>query len=191
VSPRLPEGLDREFLSQDDELYMVVADGIEDFSMRFRGEGGDWASSWDSSLIEESSELPTAAEIEISYLADSEREEFDDFGEGGSVGDEGGTSYKRLVLLPMKAVDLASMLDQAQQVALQALEAEEDEDEDEMEGDDEDGEEGVGAGQTVADCLSPEDQNLIVDQLGEAILDLPLSDPSIALTLESYGIVCQ
>jgi prepilin-type N-terminal cleavage/methylation domain-containing protein len=119
VTPGLPEGLDREFPSAQDERFMLVANRIESFGMRFLDENGEWLDDWDSSLLEQSGQLPRAAEIEISFVpaGDEARDEPEDFGPRDA--DEEDRLFVRRVNLPMQPVDLAAMLqavaDEAQQ----------------------------------------------------------------------------
>lgn len=110
VVPGLPEGFE-EFLSPQDERFMVVADGIEHFGMRFLAEELEWVDEWDSSQLERSGLLPRAAEIEISYLPElpDDVEDFDDFGRLDQA-DEGAYVYLRRIAIPMRPVDVDAML---------------------------------------------------------------------------------
>ena len=111
VEPGLPRGQPGEFLSADDERFMLVAEGVESFSMRFMGEEREWLEEWDSSLLEQSSQLPRAAEIQIAYLDElrAARSDFDDFGFGEEPSDP--ERYVRHVLIPMRPVDVDAILE--------------------------------------------------------------------------------
>lgn len=143
VSPRLSPDQDREFPSSSDERFMVVAEGVDHFGLRFMSDEFEWLDDWDSTQLEQSAALPRAAEIEIAYLPELPpgTDAFDDIalvaaGEGES------RVYTRRLRLPMQAVDLNSMLAAVVQEA--AAEDAEDEPEDEFEDefDDEAGDEG-------------------------------------------------
>jgi hypothetical protein len=113
---------------------MVVATGLSQFAIRFSNVAGEWQPSWDSSLLEDSSALPVAAEIELSFALDdaasATRGRIDDFAfaDGDSLP---GESFARRVTLPMRAVDLAAMLEEAAGKANAGQEEEEEEEEDE------------------------------------------------------------
>lgn len=113
VVPGLPGGF-QEFLPPDDERFMVVAENIEHFAMRFLGDEQDWVDEWDSSQVERAGLLPRAAEIEISYLPELPEgvEDFDDFGRLDAGGDEAPV-YLRRVMIPMRPVDVQAMLQAA------------------------------------------------------------------------------
>jgi hypothetical protein len=144
ISPGLPEELDREFPPADDERFMIVAEHIDHFAVRFLGEELEWVDDWDSSQLERSGQLPRAADIEIAYLplgADDEVvESFEEFGDLDPE-EEGPPIYARRVRLPLRPVDLASLL---QSVDAEAAEqATTDDEADEGEGDEE-GDEDAG-----------------------------------------------
>lgn len=151
ITPGLPESLDREFPSAEDERFMLVAEGLSHFAMRFLTEDGEWQGVWDSSLLEESSTLPRAAEIELAFVAATPDEEpsIDDFTFAGEP--EASEPFTRRVAIPMKAVDLQAMLDEAADGEGEGAEEEEDEYSDEYE-DGEEGEQGE-AGDGGAEAL--------------------------------------
>jgi prepilin-type N-terminal cleavage/methylation domain-containing protein len=135
VSPGLPEELERDFPSTSDEQLMVVAENIDHFAMRFMGSDLEWTDEWDSSQLEQSSELPRAAEIEIGYLPTQPPGAEDDFEDLGRIDVEDGDTpvYALQMRLPMKPVDLDKMLQEIDQEAAAAAEAEESEDAEDFE----------------------------------------------------------
>ena len=78
---------------------MLLADGLASFGVRFIDELGEQTSSWDSSQLIESSELPLAVEIEVALL-DPEGDP-----------DAEPQPYSRRVLLPVRPLDLEELLD--------------------------------------------------------------------------------
>lgn len=102
--PQLPESLDREFAPMDDPDSQMMADGVVDFSLRFLDEQGEWVEEWDSSQMLDSSELPTAVDIEVA-LAPSLHDPTVD------PSSEEARHYRRRVLLPVRPLDLVTLLD--------------------------------------------------------------------------------
>jgi hypothetical protein len=97
--PQLPESLDRSFpTALDSDL---VAAGLASFGIKFLGESGEWTGRWDSTMLAGSSELPTMAEIEVSFRT------------GPEEGDVDGP-YLRRVLLPLRPIDLEAQLAKAE-----------------------------------------------------------------------------
>jgi type II secretory pathway component PulJ len=186
LSPGLPEELDREFHTADDERAMVVADRIASFAMRFLDDEQQWQNEWDSSLIEESSDLPLAAEIEVSLAPIVDDEE--DFEELDPLDPEQLEHFTRRVLLPVRPIDLELMM----AAASGATEPEDEDDEDE---DDDEGSGGEdSAGETLRECLA--EQGLLgvaEEEFPEAAqyLDRPASDPVIQVWLSSFGASCE
>lgn len=108
TSPRLPEGLDRDFPFLDDPNVTLLADGLDSFGVRFMGEDGGWVDQWDSSTIIESSELPLAVEIAVSIAPGTAGD--DDVGfDDPDAEDE--RIHRRVVALPMRPIDLVALLD--------------------------------------------------------------------------------
>ncbi|MDH3519934.1 MAG: prepilin-type N-terminal cleavage/methylation domain-containing protein [Myxococcales bacterium] len=98
----LPESLDREFPADDNPASVLLADGLSQFGVRFQGEDGAWIDAWDSSQMVQSGELPVAVEIRVAmHVPDDPLEE------------EAPRLVSRLVLLPMRALDLEQLLDPA------------------------------------------------------------------------------
>ena len=62
-SPRLPESLDREIPNDESQGAVLLASDVVSFGVRFIDEFGGESSSWDSSQLTESSELPLAVDI--------------------------------------------------------------------------------------------------------------------------------
>ncbi|MGH0032053.1 MAG: type II secretion system protein GspJ [Myxococcota bacterium] len=109
--PHLPEGLDREFAPSDDPRSQVMAEGLIDFAVRFLDEAGEWVAEWDSSQLLDSSELPLAVEIEVA-LAPLEVDD-DELFDPAAV-----PRYSRQVLLPVRPLDLVTLLDPVAYAAL-------------------------------------------------------------------------
>jgi prepilin-type N-terminal cleavage/methylation domain-containing protein len=101
--PQLPERLDRDFPRPDDPATLVLADGVSHFALRFMTDAGEWTDRWDSSQLVESSELPLAVAIEVAL--EPERELV------ASDLPEEPLLYTRQVLLPVRPLDLAKLLD--------------------------------------------------------------------------------
>jgi hypothetical protein len=96
TSPALPESLDRDFPRSGDAGAQVVASGLTRFAVRFTDDEGQQVSSWDSSTLERSSQLPASAEITLG-LADP-------------TAPEGEREFVRRVVLPIRPIDLAAAL---------------------------------------------------------------------------------
>ncbi len=92
---QLPDSLDRSFPTAENSD--LVAAGLASFSIKFQGEAGAWTGRWDSTTLAGSSELPTVAEIEVSFRT------------GPGAGDVDGP-YLRRVLLPLRPIDLEEQL---------------------------------------------------------------------------------
>jgi hypothetical protein len=150
-SPRLPPTRDLSFPPIEDGD--PVARGIASFGVFLIGESGERVARWDSSALVESSELPLAAEIQVTFFADEESDTV--------VG-----PFVRRVALPLRPLDIEAMLaaagaDEAGGVDSDGdgvPDAQEDEDGDGVpDGEDEDvagrDDEG-GGGMTAAECLA-------------------------------------
>jgi len=94
-SPALPPGLDRRFPPLEDTD--LVAGGVAEFGVRLLDDKGEWVTRWDSSTVGDSSELPVAAEIRVSFYAGPDTQERDG-------------PYLRRVLLPLRPLDLQQQL---------------------------------------------------------------------------------
>jgi type II secretory pathway component PulJ len=98
-SPRLPESLDREIANDESEGAVLLADGVASFGVQFIDDFGQRTSSWDSSQLTESSELPLAVEIQVALLDP----------EGDPEGEP--QPYSRRVVLPVRPLDMQELLD--------------------------------------------------------------------------------
>ncbi len=97
-SPQLPESRDLSFPNRDDSE--LVADRIASFGVFLIGEDGSSVARWDSSALVESSELPRAADIQVSFFVDDESDAVDG-------------PYQRRVTLPLRTLDLEQQLEAA------------------------------------------------------------------------------
>ncbi len=100
-SPSLPEGLDREFPSMEDPASLLLAEDIVEFGLQFVDQSGEIKSSWDSSQLLESGELPSAVEIRVALAPPQHSPDAEP------------VVYQRLVLLPLPPIDLEELLDPA------------------------------------------------------------------------------
>jgi hypothetical protein len=186
---QLPESLDRSFPTVENSD--LVAAGLASFGIKFQGEEGEWTGRWDSTTLAGSSELPTVAEIEVSFRT------------GPGEGDVDGP-YVRRVLLPLRPIDLEAQLAEAEgQQQGNGLPGDEDSDgipdeEDDVDNDGDDGpgpdaaeqaenEEGEGP-KTVQQCIASHPelqaawQTLVVSNpLGASIINSVLNQPASSL----------
>ncbi len=116
-SPQLPESLDREIPDDEERGAMLLASDLAGFGVTFVDELGERVTSWDSSTLLQSGQLPSAAQIEVS-LADPEDPEAEP------------RSFRRTVLLPLRPFDLQELLDPRAAASGGSPEGEEDADED-------------------------------------------------------------
>ncbi len=98
-SPRLPESLDREIPNDESQGAVLLAGDVASFGVQFIDELGGQTSSWDSSQLSESSELPLAVEIEVALL-DPEGDP-----------DAEPQPYSRRVILPVRPLEMQELLD--------------------------------------------------------------------------------
>ncbi len=138
--PGLAPGLDRDFPTPDDAS--LVARNVAEFSLRFRSAEGAWFEEWDSTVQTHSSDLPIAAEIVVSLFPNADSSEV-----------EG--PFRRVVLLPLRPLDLEEVLD-----AGDAGDGREEEDED--------GE--AGDGVSLSQCLQT--HPALLDGLDEGTVDV-------------------
>lgn len=187
-SPHLPPGRELAFPPLEDGD--PVADGIAGFGVFLIGEDGERVARWDSSAMTGSSELPLAAEIQVSFFADEES-------------DLVAGPYVRRVSLPLRPLDLEAQLEAAGAGGPGSVDtdgdgipdAEEDEDGDGIpDGEDDDASGGDSEGtKTARACLqaNPGLQALLdgLDPATQAsaasMLDLPMSD--VAPILQGLG----
>jgi prepilin-type N-terminal cleavage/methylation domain-containing protein len=147
--PHLPESLLTRLPAADEPGADVLAEGVAAFGVRLLDAQGAWVTSWDSSQLVESGELPLAAEISVALLPEDEE---GNLREPEPAGEEPLLRVAtRRVLLPLRPRDLERERDPEGQSA----------DEGEDDGDDADGDgvpddEQAEAGEcmTVAQCLA-------------------------------------
>jgi hypothetical protein len=97
-SPRLPERLDRELPGDESEGAVLLSDGLATFGVQFIDEFGERSSSWDSSQLLDSSELPVAVDVELAL--------FDPDGDPEAEPE----LYRRRVVLPVRPLDMEELL---------------------------------------------------------------------------------
>ena len=176
--PQLPESLEREFPTVENSDR--VASGLASFGIKFQGDAGAWTGRWDSTTLAGSGQLPTAAEIEVSFRTGPGEDDIDG-------------PYVRRVLLPLRPIDLEAQLAAAggQQPA-NGLPGDEDADgiPDEEDPVDNDGDDGPGppadedaaadeGGKTVQACLAAH------PELQQVLNAASESNPSLASIVES------
>jgi type II secretory pathway component PulJ len=96
--PQLPESLERGFPTAENSD--LVAAGLASFGIKFQSEDGEWTGRWDSTTLAGSSELPTVAEIEVTFRT-------------GPGAEDVSLPYRRRVLLPLRPIDLEAQLAEA------------------------------------------------------------------------------
>jgi len=124
-SSRLPDGLDKDFPSGDDDGSFLLAEDLRTFGFNFLGEDGELRREWDSSTLLQSSSLPLAVEIQLSLMADRTSDE------------EEPPIYRRRVLIPVRPLDLVALADPNNPIFGTGKDG------DSEEGDEEDGEDGT------------------------------------------------
>jgi type II secretory pathway component PulJ len=105
TATQLPESLEREFPSIEDEASVMLADGLLEFSVMFVGEDAAESETWDSTTLLQSSTLPRSVEITVA-IAPPGAGDFDDFAASDDV-----PRYRKTVILPMRPIDVAAMLE--------------------------------------------------------------------------------
>jgi type II secretory pathway component PulJ len=134
TATQLPESLDRSFPSEEDEASVLLAEGLLEFGVKFYSEDMQESNSWDSTTMLQSSTLPSSVEI-TAAIASPNADDPDDV-----------PRYRKTVLLPMRPLDIAAMLEP--EAAEQAESGENEE------GDDGDGEGKSAEELTMADCFN-------------------------------------
>jgi len=134
TSTQLPESLDRDFPSEQDEASVLLAEGLLDFGVTLFGEDQSESDSWDSTTMLGSSTLPTAVQLTVA-IAPRDASDPDDV-----------PRYRKTVLLPMRPLDIAAML--------QPEGAEGADDESDAEGDDDSDSGEAKENPTMADCFN-------------------------------------
>jgi len=108
----LPDSMDKQISAIDGQLVM---DQLAHFRLRYQDdESGEWVRRWDSTDIALLDRLPSAVEVSVQLYQQGEGEEL-----------ESGPEHKRVVMLPMRPIDLED------------IEGEDEDEEDEDEEDDE------------------------------------------------------
>ncbi len=142
-SPQLPESLDRRIPTDEDDGAELLADGVTAFGVRLLDEQGRWVSTWDSSTLLQSGQLPLAAEIRVAVHAAPPADP--------AIEAPDPPVFARRVRIPMRPIDLAALLET--QAAAAGEEAEEESEEAASE---------AGC-PTVAQCV---DAGLVTESLG-------------------------
>ena len=99
ASPRLGDDLDRDLPADEADGAMLLTDGIADFGVTFIDVSGERTTHWDSSQLEQSGDLPAAAEIQVALFDAS-------LPEGAEP-----PSYSRTVILAVRPLDFEELLD--------------------------------------------------------------------------------
>jgi prepilin-type N-terminal cleavage/methylation domain-containing protein len=128
-STRLPPALDRSFPEEEDAL--LLAEGLAGFGVQLLTEDGGFKNTWDSSTLDDSSQLPLGALIQVTMLDEA----------GEALG-----PFSRSVRIPVRPIDLEALL------------AGEEEGEDQEDEEDEETAEGDEDCVTVAQCVAANQQ---------------------------------
>jgi prepilin-type N-terminal cleavage/methylation domain-containing protein len=123
--PQLPKGLDRSIAADEGAGALVLASGIASFGVRLLDESGTWQTSWDSSQLTDSSELPIAAEIEVSMLPPPSATAAPPTAAGAASEPPTFGPFVRRVLIPIRPIDLEALLHPEEAAATAAAEGEE------------------------------------------------------------------
>jgi prepilin-type N-terminal cleavage/methylation domain-containing protein len=127
ASPHLPESLDRDIPRDEGDGAELMAEGLASFSLRFRDDLGEWVDRWDSTTIDSANELPRAIEVKVGFWSEENSDP------------EDAETFERNILLPIRPIDLAVLLDPELALARSRAAREGVADEDNPDGDDEDG----------------------------------------------------
>jgi hypothetical protein len=169
-SPRLPESLDKNFPREGDEGTYLLAEGLLEFGFHFVGEEGEGRDEWDSSTILESSSLPLAVEIQLSLMPDDEESE------------EEPQVYRRRVLIPVRPIDLAALLDPNNPLSGGAA----GEDSESEDGDEEKGDDQCVAGNMTNSCCFPTSVPDSASTNEKLCVGLATSRPDMPFTPDDY-----
>jgi hypothetical protein len=104
-SPRLPEAQDLSLPGANSEGALLLADGIASFGVRFLDDAGQWQSSWNSTTLVDSSELPVAAEISVAFLPEESDPDATPEERGAAA-----IPLVRDVLIPVRPIDLEALI---------------------------------------------------------------------------------
>ena len=100
-SPGLPIGQEPGYPSLDDGRTFMVAEGLDSFSLRFLDDEGEWLTSWDSTQVEKSGQLPRVVEIDVSMWSEEDEDTWSE---------QGKRHYVRQVVLRQRPLDLNEMI---------------------------------------------------------------------------------
>jgi prepilin-type N-terminal cleavage/methylation domain-containing protein len=100
--PHRPENGGLELPFEDDESLLLLAEGVHEFGVTFLADDGAQTSSWDSNSLVQSNQLPRAVEISLALAPDPRSVD---------ALDREPRTFRRIVLLPMPAIDLVALLD--------------------------------------------------------------------------------
>ena len=109
VTPRLPEGLDRDFPEPDEML--LLTDELDSFSLTFLDEDGAWQDVWDSSQLVRADQLPIAVKIEVALADSLAFPDEPNADPDGGFGAEGAAPFSRIVVLPMRPLNLEKIFE--------------------------------------------------------------------------------
>lgn len=115
-SPTMPEGPERETPSDESDGAQLLAEGLADFAVNFVDGFGEASASWDSALLEDSSNLPIAVDVEVALFDARDPE-------GEPV------RFKRRVVLPVEPLDMEELTDPTAAVSGAPPEGEQEEEE--------------------------------------------------------------
>ncbi len=109
TSGDFPSSLDRSFPPAEDAA--VVARGLAAFGVRLLDEEGAWQKAWDSSQVERSSQLPLAAEIELSFPA-PESANGAPAAEPLALAADASPPFVKRISIPVRPLDLEALTDE-------------------------------------------------------------------------------
>lgn len=166
-APTMPASLDRSFPNLDDTL--VVTRGLGRFAVRLLDAESQWQSAWDSSQVAQSSELPFAAEIEVSFAPDPNDVAAAPVETPLDVA-SAAQSFVRRVALPVRPIDLQELTEDEDSEA----EAGKDEDGDGIPDDEQD---------DVADADDESDESSCI-----TVSECLARNPQVAAQAEAAGL---
>ena len=156
-SPGPPTSYDPSFPAPDDPRSQLLAEGLASFSLRFLDTEGEWLTQWDSSQLLQSSQLPQAVEISLTFRPEDEEEP------ARAGHEEEAPPFVRIVVLPLPPLDLDAMI--AESLGKEA------EEETASPGEGEPDADSAGAPQgSIADCVA-RNRALCEERLGTARCD--------------------
>ncbi len=105
LSPGLPIRYPVDYPDSDDAGAFVLAEGVSTFEMRFLGESGEWVDEWDSTQLVDSTQLPVAAELSVSFAPPVDVDE-------RFLEDEEPPVHSRTVMLSSRPLDLNQLIEE-------------------------------------------------------------------------------